>query len=278
MPAWTDKTAVVLGGSSGLGLSIARRLILQGAGRLVIVARSSHRLEAAADELRQLSQSGGSGKTIVTTLLADLADARFAATCAQQLAEQTWHIDLLVQSIGLSDRGQLRELSRQRLIELVDANVVTSLHTVQFFAESLKQRQGVLVMVGSLSSLFAPRFLGGYSIAKHGLTALAQQARLELADEKVHVMLCCPGPIARDDAGSRYNSLQHLEGLPEQVRKPGGGAQIRGLDPERLAEDILHDAHRRKLLTIYPHPARWLRWVTMLSQSLGERILKSKTS
>jgi uncharacterized protein len=124
--------------------------------------------------------------------------------------------------------------------------------------------------------------LGGYAIAKHGLAALAQQARLELAEEGIHVLLACPGPIAREDSGTRYDHLARdphspNQDLPEAMRQPGGGAKVRGLEPQQLVRDILQAAAHKQPRIIRPRKAQWLHWVSALSGSLGDRLLRKNS-
>lgn len=278
MSDWNDKTAVICGGSSGLGLHLATELVRQGCKQVVLIGRDETKLSQAVDSLRSVALAVSS-KTSIQAISGDLSNPDQTANCASSLAQVAPIIDLVIQAIGVSDRGTLASLTRERLHELVDANVVTSLHAIQQFSSSLIASRGVMVLVGSLSSLFAPRFLGGYSIAKHGLAALAQQARLEYSDSGMHVMLCCPGPIARDDAGKRYEQQASSDSrLPAEALQPGGGAKIKGLNPSELAKQILQSASRREAMLILPHKAWWLRLVTALSQRLGDRILRKKSS
>ena len=211
----------------------------------------------------------------------------------------------MTQAVGQSDRGRLSDLTSQRLSELIAANVVTSLHAIQCFrplmqrgdgstkantsgsarsrggtrnaADSMQGAGGSIVLIGSLASLFAPRFLGGYAIAKHGLAALAQQARLELAEEGIHVLLACPGPIVREDSGARYDQLTRDSELPEAVRQPGGGARVRGLDAHRLVRDILSAAAAQQPRIIRPRKAQWLHWLSAISCAWGDRLLRKNS-
>jgi short-subunit dehydrogenase len=278
MGEWTGKTAVVCGASSGLGLAIAHGLISQGISRLFLVARDPQRLEAAQKEL-SLAGSGGSATLEISSISADLSCAQSCQNAAGVLRDRLPAADIIIQAAGMSDRGTLQTLSRERLIQLMDANVVTGLHALQYFSGLLEANRGVFVLIGSLSSLFAPRYLGGYSLAKHALAALAQQARLELAERGVHVTLVCPGPIRRDDSGRRYRDLEKTTSdLPSDALLPGGGAKVSGLEVNWLAEQILKDAKNRRTVTIYPKKARWLRLISVCSQSWGDKILLKKTS
>ena len=271
---WNGKNILICGGSTGLGLSVAERVVQQGCGRVYLLGRSMEKLDAAKDHLKRHNPAG---KAEIESLLCDLCDFSQVQGIVHGLQQASVELDLVVQSAGMSDRGSLADLSRDRLIELVDANVTTSLHTIQGFSPLLQQRHGSMILVGSLSSFFAPRYLGGYSLAKHALAALAQQARLELADSGVKVSLVCPGPIRRADSGTRYLS-RSSESVPGAALAPGGGAKLKGLDADWVASQILNVAVSGRPLLILPKKAWWLRLVTACWQSLGERILRNRTS
>jgi hypothetical protein len=185
---------------------------------------------------------------------------------------------MVINAIGESDRGSIDKLTLNRMLDLVRTNVGSGLNTIQLFTPMLKPTRGVFVLIGSLSSHFAPRYMGGYAIAKHGLAALAQQARLELSAVGVHVMLVSPGPIAREDAGLRYSNSSQAADMPAEALKSGGGAKIKGLDPVELSNKILVAAAERRLTLILPRKARLLLLASALSPALGEFLLRRFTS
>lgn len=269
---WHQATAVIIGASSGFGAHLAAAL----AGRvqtLYLIARREDTLESLARRLR-----GSYPKTTIRTIAADATDLTSLNQAASQIQKQSASIDLLVNAVGKSDRGRLLELTDQELQELFTVNVLTAIHGTRAFLELLKVKSGTIVNIGSLSSKFAPRFLGGYSVTKFGLAAASQQLRLELAEFGIHVMLACPGPIRRDDAGNRYAKLAEHRELPPSANAPGGGAKIRGLDPERLAQQILDGAALRKTEMMFPRKSRLLLILQAIFPSWGERMLRNSTS
>ena len=270
---WATKTAVVCGASAGLGAELARALADQGVGRLLLLARSLDRLNGLADELR------ASHPRVATTVHAvDLVDCTAVEALARSLSADGVVVDLLIQAVGASDRGRVVDLTPDRMRTLIDVNVVSSLNALQLLGPRVRRPGGAIVMIGSLASKLAPRHLGGYAVAKHALAALAGQARLESAAEGVHVLLACPGPIARDDAGARYGHLTDASDLPPEAARPGGGAKIRGLDPRRLARDILAAAAARRPEIIRPRKARLLVAVAAIAPRLGDRLLRRFSS
>ena len=269
---WHGKTALVCGASAGLGRELARQLVQSGIQRMGIVARSESGLTQAAAEFGEICP-----ESTVRVYPADLTDPQQSQVLAQKVVSELGDIDLLINAIGKSDRGTVATLDSAKLEELFRVNVATSLRAIQVFRGSLESRGGTIVLIGSLASLFAPRYLGGYAMAKHALAALAQQARLELASSGIHVMLACPGPIRRADAGLRYANDENSD-LPSESLQPGGGAKLSGLNIEELSHDILVAAAVKKRLLIRPRSAGWLYALYAICPSLAEWILKRKTS
>lgn len=238
-----------------------------------MVARDRERLAKAQASIRPVSPA-----TKLFSFSGDMCDAASARSLAEEIGQRFGQLDLVINAVGESDRGSIANLSCERMLELVRTNVGSGLNAVQQFSPLLKSSRGVLVLIGSLSSHVAPRYLGGYSISKHGVAALAQQSRLELAAEGVHVMLVSPGPIAREDAGARYLHLPQAADLPAAAFKSGGGAKVRGLDPVSLAEAILSAAAKRQRTLVLPRKARLLLIASAMSAWLGDCLLRKFTS
>jgi hypothetical protein len=85
-------------------------------------------------------------------------------------------------------------------------------------------------------------------------------------------MLVCPGPIARDDAGQRY--ANEAGDIPAAAQAPGGGAKLKAINPDRLAEKILSAAAARKPDLIVPSKARLLFAISQLSATWGDWLLR----
>lgn len=266
------KLAVIVGGSAGLGLILAERLAVEGTARILLVARNAERLQAAARQLRRQYP-----QTEFQTCAVDITNPAAAAALTACLATHSQPVDLLINAVGLSDRGTLLGLKPERIEELMRANVIGPLLAVQALVP-LMTSGSAIVNIGSLASHLAPSYLGGYSIVKHGLRALTQQLRIELAPQGIHVLLVCPGPISRADTGTRYQHLESAGDIPAAALQAAGGAKIKGLDPQQLAADILRAIRRRQPEIIRPRKARLLVMIMAAWPCLGEWILKRKTT
>lgn len=267
MNYWRDKVAVVTGGSSGFGLALGAALVQAGA-KVTLVARDGSRLQAAAASLR-----AGPGE--VRTCTADITRDEDVARLFAEVRATHGRLDILVNNAGLSDRGEILTTPLARFRELWELNFLAALRCTQHAAPLLVPARGHLVFVGSLAAKSAARYLGAYSTSKFPLAALAQQLRLELWDSGVHVLLVCPGPLARPDAGQRYDA--RTAGLPETARRPGGGVKLKGLDPHRVAQHVLTACYRRRPELILPSKARWLFALSQVSANWGDWLLRRMT-
>ncbi|TWU23831.1 SDR family NAD(P)-dependent oxidoreductase [Bythopirellula polymerisocia] len=266
--SWQNKICLVTGASSGLGLAIARSLASHGA-NVLLNARTRATLEQAAD---LLSATGGS----VVALPGDVTSQADVESLAREVEQRFGGLDLLCNCAGRSTRGEVLDTTTANFQELWEVNFLSVVRMTRAFAPMLIERSGHLVNIGSLAGKVAPRYLGAYPASKFALSAYSQQLRLELGPAGLHVLLVCPGPIKRDDAGERY--AEKSVGIPDDAQQPGAGAKLRGIDPDWLAERILTACEGRHSELVVPWKVRWLLALAQLSPSWGDWLLKKATS
>ena len=114
---------------------------------------------------------------------------------------------------------------RSGSLELLDLNFFAMVRCTRAAAPLLLESGGHIVNIGSLAAKSASRYVGAYPVSKHAVAAYSHQLRLELGPQGVHVLLVCPGPLTRPDAGQRYD--KQAKDLPEAVRQPGGGVKVK---------------------------------------------------
>ncbi len=107
------------------------------------------------------------------------------------------------------------------------------------------------------------------------MSAYAQQLRLELGEQGLHVLLVCPGPIRRDESGPRYESASN--NVPAAALQPGGGAKTSRLDPEWLCEQMLRACQHRSPELVLPGKARLMFAIGQLWPRVGDWLLKKFT-
>ena len=268
MSYWRGKRAVITGGSAGLGRVLASALVERGA-LVAIVGRDQARLDGAGQELSR-------GGERVLTIAADVTKQEDVERLNATLHEAWGGVDFFCHCAGRSMRGNAVTTPIDEFRALWETNFLAGVRCTQAFSESLIQNGGHIVLIGSLASKVAPRFLGAYPTSKFPLAAFAQQLRLELGPSGVHTLLVCPGPIAREDSGGRYVGVDSA--VPAEARRPGGGAKVKAIDPRKLSEQILRAGEKRQAELIVPRRARLLFALTQLSPRLGDWLLRKTTS
>lgn len=267
MTYWHGKSALVTGGSAGLGLTLAAQLVTQGV-RVAIVGRSAARLDTALERLKAL---GGDA----IALQADVSQANETGRVVEAATEDFGGLDLACAAAGQSMRSAVVETPRAKFEELLRVNFLAAADLARAAGPHLEAASGHLVLIGSLASKVGSAHLGAYPASKFPLAALAQQLRLERGSEGLHTLLVCPGPLKREDGGARYDD--QAGDLPDTARKPGGGAKVKQIDPDDLCRKILAACEARKAELVVPKKARLLFALSQLSPSLGDWLLKKQT-
>lgn len=263
---WRNKTVVVSGGSSGLGLQIAKTAARKGA-RVTILGRSRDKLKSAIEEI------SSSVQCVVGSHQVDALNPHEYQEFMHWA--ESHEVDLLVNAIGRSDRGRLEQLNPSDLEAMFRDNVVTTAIMTNVLLPGLRKTSGCVVNIGSLAGIIASPNLGGYCVSKFALAAYSAQLRLELQESTVHVLLVSPGPIRREDSHNRYEELVQSRGMEQSsANAPGGGAKLKLLDPVQLSEAILKSAANRELQLILPGKAKWLVAIRAIWPWLGDQILK----
>lgn len=186
------KTALITGGSSGIGLAVARRFAMEGA-TVLIAGRKQQQLDQA------LAQIGHDAEAIQAdvTRTADL-DRLFA-----RVADRAARLDVLVTSSGIAEYAPLDQITEAHLDRAFDLNVRAMVLTVQRAARLMAQG-GSIVLVGSIASTIANPGYATYSASKAAVRSYARTWTHELAGRGIRVNTLSPGPTDTpmfDDVG-----------------------------------------------------------------------------
>jgi NADP-dependent 3-hydroxy acid dehydrogenase YdfG len=163
----TQKTALVVGASGGLGRAIASMLAEEGYA-LALVGRDSAKLQAARDALGAAAQGA-------LLLSCDLTDRAQAQAMVEQVLAQMSSIDVLICAAGLNVRQRsLRSLDPDDWDRVIAANLTTAFNAIHFVLPSMRARGGgLIVQISSLAGLRANTVTGAaYSAAKFAQGAL----------------------------------------------------------------------------------------------------------
>ena len=167
---------------AGLGRTIAQALVEHGA-TVGVAARDAEKLQHAAKEV---------GAHEAWTC--DVTDSRQVQSVFERVADAWQGLDLLVNCVGKSARGNIEQTSAAEFQALLDVNFLGTVRSVQAALPLLEQNHGAIINIGSLAAKTASPYLGAYPASKFPLVAYSQQLMMELEEKGIHVLLVCPGP------------------------------------------------------------------------------------
>jgi uncharacterized protein len=182
------ETALVTGASGGIGEDLAR-LLAAGGRNVVLLARTTARLETLAAEL-----SKAHGVT-ATALGVDLSEPDAAEGVARTLAGRGLAVDILVNNAGVGASGELARADPAELTRMLQLNVIalTSL-TRHLLPAMLARRNGRILNVASTAAFQPGPLMAVYYASKAYVLSLSEALSLETAGTGVTVTCLCPGP------------------------------------------------------------------------------------
>jgi len=193
---FAGRTVVIMGGSRGLGLAMAREFAAAG-GHVVLAARDEAELARAAADIEGL---GGS----VTTIVCDVTDRGQIERTVARIVHDRGGIDVLVNNAGVIQVGPLEHMSVADFEEAMATHFWGPLFTI--LAALPHMRAGGarrVVNISSIGGKISVPHLLPYSASKFALTGLSEGLRAELAGEGFAVTTVCPGLMR---TGSTYNA------------------------------------------------------------------------
>jgi NAD(P)-dependent dehydrogenase (short-subunit alcohol dehydrogenase family) len=213
-----ERAALVTGGSSGIGLAIARALAEDGYG-ITLSARRPDKLEETAEGLR-------SDGLDVLSVPANVADEEEIRKVVGAHRDRFGRLDVLINNAGLGIGGPIESAETKKL----DLQLSVNLRAVYLLAREcipmLKQAGGehqkaLVVNTSSIAGKYGQGWLAAYSATKFAVVGLSQAMHKELASSGVHVTALCPAFVATA-------MTDWVEGVPKEDM----------IQPEDIAEAV----------------------------------------
>lgn len=198
------QTALVTGGSGGIGRELAKVLARNGFD-LVLVARNRDTLEAAAGQLE------GKFDTKATVFAADLRLADAPEQIFDFLHNEGIPIDVLVNNAGFGLGGEFAETELQRELEMIQVNISALTHLTKLFLPAMiRRRSGRVLNVASTAAFQPGPLMAVYYATKAYVLSFSEALAEELRNTGVTVTALCPGPTQTHFAESARMSSSRL--------------------------------------------------------------------
>jgi NAD(P)-dependent dehydrogenase (short-subunit alcohol dehydrogenase family) len=191
----TDRTALVTGGSRGLGKAVARAFAEHGADILICSRGEKELREAAAEIVQDLERR-------VEWVVTDLADPSQTEALAREAERRLDRIDILVNNAGTNAPQPIDEVSDENWATMVELNLTSAMRLTRALVPAMKRRRwGRVIHVSSVLGLGGKEGRNGYCASKAGMIGLARASALDLGPFGITVNCLAPGPFLTDLPG-----------------------------------------------------------------------------
>ena len=246
-----NQTALVTGGSSGIGLALAQQLAERGA-RVWLLARRPEQLEAACREIGQGCRS----------LVVDVADWEQVRRAVDEITKETGTPDLVFNSAGVTRPGYVQDLDVEVFRQMIEINYMGTVHVVKAVLPGMFRRgSGWIVNLSSAAGFLGVFGYTAYGASKFAVRGFSDALRAELKPHGIRVALVFPPDT--DTPQLAY----------EQPFKPAETKALSGntgiLSAEHVAGAVLRGMRRKRYAIV---PGSENRLFYRLSGLLGDGV------
>ena len=204
-----DRTVMITGGVSGLGLAMATAFAKTGA-HLYVGGQVPD--EKATDILVQLREKGAASCHFDD---ADLRDSASARAMADKAAVVMGRVDVLINNAGIQHVASVDEFPPEKWQDILDVNLSAPFHLISSVLPGMKQLNfGRIINIASAHGLVASVQKSAYVAAKHGLVGLTKTVALEVAQQNITCNVICPGFVLTELVDLQVRAHADKTGLP----------------------------------------------------------------
>src|SRR6266403_2813723 len=230
-----NKVALITGGSSGLGLVLARQICGEG-GKVALIARDADELARAKADL--VGRGG-----VALTVQCDLLDSDQIQSAVRQIIDRFGKIDILINNAGIIEVGPLQHMGRDDFERAMQLHFWAPFELISRIVPEMRTwGGGRIVNISSIGGKMAVPHLAPYSASKFALTGFSDAIRAELARDNIHVTTVAPGMMR---TGSHVNAK--FKGKHDSEFAwfaASAGAPLISMNADRAARKILAACRR----------------------------------
>jgi NAD(P)-dependent dehydrogenase (short-subunit alcohol dehydrogenase family) len=217
-------TALITGGTSGIGRATARKLAQLGA-HVIVVGRNAERGKKTIDEIR----AAGGKADFISSDLHDAASARAIAKRAIEVGNG--HVDILINNAGIYPFGPTHEMTEEQFDRVFSINVKAPYFLVAELAPLMAKRgKGAIVNLSTMAADYGAPGMSLYGSSKAAINLLTKTWAAEYGPSGVRVNAVSPGPTRTEGTEAMGEGLEQLA-----AQGPAG----RPATPDEIAEAIV---------------------------------------
>ena len=218
------KTAIVTGGTKGIGRAIAEALLREGAG-VCISARHEDEIERAVSEM------GDVGEASVTGAVCNVRDYEEVKALVEHTVAELGGVDILVNNAGIGIFGRVEELSPEDFRAVVETNLFGVFYCCHEAIPQMKRRGGgYIINISSLAGTNAHPQMAAYNASKFGLNGFSEALMQEIRHDGIKVSYIMPGSVNTEFGGGEQS--------------PDKSWELQPADIAQVVVDLLHHPER----------------------------------
>jgi 3-dehydrosphinganine reductase len=243
-----QKVVVITGGSSGIGLAVAKEFAKQKA-QPVIIGRDPEKLNTAAKQIEEIAGTPSS----VMCLAADVSEKNQIAAAIDSAGEKFGRIDVLINNAGITGCGRFARQPPEQLEECLFTNYLGAVYASKAAWPWLKKSGGQLSFVSSVAGYLGLIGYSAYAPTKFALTGLAECLRMEGKDDGIRVSIIYP-----PDTDTPMLEYERKHGLPETLAL---SSHIKLKSADAVAVKYIRGLQKNKFEIYCDFNSRLLRWL-----------------
>jgi NAD(P)-dependent dehydrogenase (short-subunit alcohol dehydrogenase family) len=219
----TGRVAVVIGGTSGLGQTIALGMAEAGA-HVIPTGRRADRVQETVEKIKSVGRRSLAHP-------ADVASRQSIDGFRDAVIKEFGSVDILVNSAGITLKKPTAEIAEEEWNSVIDTNLTGMLRTCQSFHDILKASgRGRVINIASLASFVAFHQVAAYGVSKAGVLALTRSLGIEWARDNICVNALAPGIFQTDLNSAFLNGTERGRELLTRtpMRRFGKGEELIG--------------------------------------------------
>jgi 3-oxoacyl-[acyl-carrier protein] reductase len=204
------KTALITGGTKGIGYGVAEVLIKEGM-NVAITGRTQETVEEAVASLSQIREGAAIG------FVSDARDFSSQQAAVEGVLRQWGQLDVLVANAGIGHFASIENLTLEQWHETIDVNLTGVFYSTKAALAALKASQGYLITIASLAGTNFFANGSAYNASKFGLVGFSQAVMLDVRNAGVKVTTIMPGSVATYFNNHTPNDADAWKIQPEDI-------------------------------------------------------------
>jgi len=208
--AESTKTALVTGGSKGIGYGVAAVLIKEGI-RVAITSRSQKSADEAVTELNKIREGFAIG------IESDVRSLESQQNAVKVILEKWGQLDYVVANAGVGHFASIYELTPEQWQETIDINLTGVFYSAKASLDALKETKGYFINISSLAGTnFFPDGTA-YNASKFGLVGFSQAMMMDVRKDGIKVTTIMPGSVATEFGNNQPSEKDAWKIQPEDI-------------------------------------------------------------